>query len=105
MIIFLNLYKFTNPQRNTFQEVLITNGQHSFTIFNYGDMEWTTGTASGGDAESGLGGTPAQVKLKPPTGARKQALIIKCQKIKNVTYGSYILFLNINFKCSSIPSS
>ena len=66
MIIFINLYKFINPQRNTFQEVLITNGQHSFTIFNYGDMEWTTGTASGGDAESGLGGTPAQVKLNSP---------------------------------------
>ena len=82
MIIFINLCKFTNPQRNTFQEILITNGQHSFTIFNYGDMEWTTGTASGGDAESGLGGTPAQVKPNPPTGARKQAQIIKYQKIK-----------------------
>ncbi|XP_056008372.1 sushi domain-containing protein 2-like isoform X1 [Ostrea edulis] len=48
-------------KRNTFQEILITNGQHSFTVFNYGQIKWTTGTASGGNAETGLGGTPAQV--------------------------------------------
>ncbi|XP_048752954.2 protein mesh-like isoform X2 [Ostrea edulis] len=47
--------------RNTFQEILITNGQHSFTVFNYGQIEWTTGTASHGDALTGLGGVPAQV--------------------------------------------
>lgn len=47
-------------QRNTFQAVLITNGRHSFVIFNYGKITWTTGTASGGN-DAGLGGTPAQV--------------------------------------------
>ncbi|XP_070567840.1 protein mesh-like isoform X2 [Ptychodera flava] len=47
--------------RNTFQAVLVTNGRHSFALFNYGDIVWTTGTASGGDAMTGLGGTPAQV--------------------------------------------
>nr|XP_022323654.1 protein mesh-like [Crassostrea virginica] len=46
---------------NTFQSVLITNGQHSFTIYNYEDIQWTTGTASRGNATTGLGGTPAQV--------------------------------------------
>ena len=46
---------------NTFQIVLITNGRHSFTMFNYGNITWTTGGASGG--ESGLGGIPAQVDL------------------------------------------
>eukprot|EP00105_Crassostrea_gigas_P040178 XP_019924326.1 PREDICTED: sushi, nidogen and EGF-like domain-containing protein 1 [Crassostrea gigas] len=46
---------------NTFQAVLITNGQHSFTIYNYEDIQWTTGKASGGESATGLGGTPAQV--------------------------------------------
>nr|XP_034303984.1 protein mesh isoform X2 [Crassostrea gigas] len=46
---------------NTFQAVLITNGQHSFTIYNYEDIQWTTGTASGGKSTTGIGGTPAQV--------------------------------------------
>ncbi|XP_070554202.1 uncharacterized protein [Ptychodera flava] len=48
---------------NTFQTVLVTNGRHSFAIFNYGDIVWTTG-ASGdnpGDPYTGLGGTAAQV--------------------------------------------
>ncbi|XP_070554203.1 protein mesh-like [Ptychodera flava] len=46
---------------NTFQAVLITNGRHSFAIFNYGDIVWTTGASSGGDLTTGLGGVPAQV--------------------------------------------
>ena len=46
---------------NTFQAILVTNGRHSFAIFNYNLIMWTTGTASGG-SEDGLGGTPAQVK-------------------------------------------
>ncbi|XP_060678204.1 sushi, nidogen and EGF-like domain-containing protein 1 [Hemiscyllium ocellatum] len=45
---------------NSFQAVLITNGRQSFIILNYGNIEWTTGTASGGDADTGLGGTEAQ---------------------------------------------
>ena len=49
---------------NTFQAVLITNGQHSFTIYNFEDIQWTTGTASGGSSSNGLGGTPAQVTHK-----------------------------------------
>ncbi|XP_077984689.1 sushi, von Willebrand factor type A, EGF and pentraxin domain-containing protein 1-like [Glandiceps talaboti] len=46
---------------NTFQAVLVTNGRQSFALFNYGNISWTTGTASGGDPFTGLGGTPAQV--------------------------------------------
>lgn len=37
----------------------ISNGHHSIVMFNYGNIEWTTGRASGGTA--GLGGFPAQV--------------------------------------------
>ncbi|KAK2166193.1 hypothetical protein NP493_1334g01015 [Ridgeia piscesae] len=53
---------------NTFQIVLITNGRHSFTIFNYGNISWTTGEASGGTL--GLGGTPAQVGFNAGDGER-----------------------------------
>jgi hypothetical protein len=47
-------------QRNTFQVVLITDGNCSFVTYLYADrrIQWTTGDASGG--EGGLGGTPAQ---------------------------------------------
>ncbi|XP_060113628.1 sushi, nidogen and EGF-like domain-containing protein 1 [Heteronotia binoei] len=45
---------------NTFQAVLITNGDIAFIELNYADIQWTTGRASGGDAKTGLGGTPAQ---------------------------------------------
>jgi hypothetical protein len=40
--------------------VLITNGRHSFAIFYYGKIEWTTGDAS----KSIYGGIPAQVVLR-----------------------------------------
>ncbi|CAH1272490.1 SUSD2 [Branchiostoma lanceolatum] len=48
-------------KRNTFQSVLVSDGRHSFAIFNYGNITWTTGTASDGNAYTGLGGTPAKV--------------------------------------------
>ena len=41
--------------------MLITDGRHSFVLFNYNVITWTTGTASGGNADDGLGGNPAQV--------------------------------------------
>ncbi|XP_013419198.1 sushi domain-containing protein 2 [Lingula anatina] len=53
---------------NTFQVVLVTNGRHSFAIFNYKEVTWTTGTASGGSG--GLGGTPAQVGFNAGDGLR-----------------------------------
>ncbi|XP_028323355.1 alpha-tectorin isoform X2 [Gouania willdenowi] len=45
---------------NTFQSVLISDGTSFFTMFNYGEITWSTGTASGGDPLTGLGGTTAQ---------------------------------------------
>ncbi|XP_034539787.1 alpha-tectorin [Notolabrus celidotus] len=45
---------------NTFQTILISDGVTSFTMFNYGEITWSTGTASGGDPLTGLGGTTAQ---------------------------------------------
>ncbi|CAH1253501.1 SNED1 [Branchiostoma lanceolatum] len=49
-----------STNRQSFQAVLATDGTFSFAIFNYGDILWTTGTASEGDRETGLGGIPAQ---------------------------------------------
>uniref|UniRef100_A0AAY5JW14 Tectorin alpha n=1 Tax=Esox lucius TaxID=8010 RepID=A0AAY5JW14_ESOLU len=45
---------------NTFQVVLISDGLSCFSMFNYGEINWSTGTASGGDPLTGLGGTTAQ---------------------------------------------
>ncbi|XP_072911934.1 alpha-tectorin-like [Hemitrygon akajei] len=53
-------YGSQSTKVNSFQAVLITDGLQSFIIFNYGNIEWTTGTASGGYPSTGLGGTPAQ---------------------------------------------
>ncbi|XP_020611647.1 protein mesh-like isoform X3 [Orbicella faveolata] len=39
---------------NTFQAVLVTDGRHSFAIFNYNVIVWTTGTASGTPAQGGF---------------------------------------------------
>ncbi|XP_018417665.1 PREDICTED: alpha-tectorin-like [Nanorana parkeri] len=47
-------------KRNTFQAVLTSDGYQYFVIMNYKKIEWTTGTASEGDPDTGLGGTPAQ---------------------------------------------
>ncbi len=61
----VGVFPGTDPnQRNSFQ-VVISNGSSSVLPpncnvgFIYGDMQWTTGTASGGT--NGFGGTPANV--------------------------------------------
>ncbi|XP_035660312.1 protein mesh-like [Branchiostoma floridae] len=61
-------YGSRSNKRNTFQAVLVSNGRQSFTVFNYGDITWTTGTASGGNSYTGLGGTPAQVGFNAGNG-------------------------------------
>ena len=51
-------------QRNTFQAVLATDGHHSYAIFNYLKIVWTTGSNSGGETETGLNGDPAVVGIR-----------------------------------------
>jgi len=54
---------FLSTQVNTFQVVLITDGELSFTIFQYNNVTWTTGMhASSGGNLAGLGGIAAQVR-------------------------------------------
>ncbi|XP_067897947.1 sushi, nidogen and EGF-like domain-containing protein 1 isoform X5 [Heterodontus francisci] len=56
---------------NTFQIVLVTDGELSFTIFNYENITWTTGmhASSGGDF-AGLGGIAAQAGFNAGDGKR-----------------------------------
>ncbi|KAI5628308.1 sushi, nidogen and EGF-like domain-containing protein 1 isoform X1, partial [Silurus asotus] len=56
---------------NTFQVVLITDGELSFTIFQYHNVTWTTGmhASSGGD-RLGLGGIAAQAGFNAGDGRR-----------------------------------
>lgn len=52
-------YNAQTDHVNTFQIVLANAGDGNFAIaFRYGDIQWTTGSASGGSG--GLGGTPAR---------------------------------------------
>ncbi|XP_062581789.1 protein mesh-like [Saccostrea cucullata] len=75
-------------KRNTFQEILITNGQHSFTIFNYKQIEWTTGTASGGNASTGLGGTPAQVGFNAGDG--KVFYVVNASRTRDILHVNHM---------------
>uniref|UniRef100_A0A914E9J2 NIDO domain-containing protein n=1 Tax=Acrobeloides nanus TaxID=290746 RepID=A0A914E9J2_9BILA len=52
-----NLPDYYYRKRDIFQATLVSNGAHSFAIFYYNQILWTTGDASGGN--NGLGGTPA----------------------------------------------
>ncbi|KAG8546043.1 hypothetical protein GDO81_019842 [Engystomops pustulosus] len=58
----------TSNKVNTFQAVLISDGNSTYTLFNYADIQWTTGTASGGSSSTGLGGTPALAGLNNADG-------------------------------------
>ncbi|XP_070554812.1 sushi, nidogen and EGF-like domain-containing protein 1 [Ptychodera flava] len=60
-VAFFDSSAIGNLKRNTFQCVLATNGRHSFALYHYGNVTWTTGAASQGDPDTGLGGKPAQV--------------------------------------------
>lgn len=59
-----SVFSSVSGQVNTFQAILISDGLSYFTMFNYGEIAWSTGTASGGDPLTGLGGTTAQVIRK-----------------------------------------
>uniref|UniRef100_A0A8D0GFK2 NIDO domain-containing protein n=1 Tax=Sphenodon punctatus TaxID=8508 RepID=A0A8D0GFK2_SPHPU len=56
----VTFYGAKSSKVNTFQAVLTTNGNVSFVMLNYLDIQWISGAASGGDPYNGLGGTPAQ---------------------------------------------
>ncbi|XP_046850281.1 sushi domain-containing protein 2-like [Xenia sp. Carnegie-2017] len=51
-----SLLRIASTKKNTFQVVIITNGRHSFILFNYDKIEWTIGDAG----KTIHGGIPAQ---------------------------------------------
>eukprot|EP00079_Xenopus_tropicalis_P037301 XP_017951072.1 PREDICTED: mucin-5AC-like isoform X44 [Xenopus tropicalis] len=59
----VSYYGSTSNKGDTFQAVLTTDGNLTFVMFNYGEIEWTTGTSGGGSSATGLGGTAALAGL------------------------------------------
>lgn len=79
---------FSSLQVNTFQVVLITDGELSFTIFQYNNITWTTGMhASSGGNLIGLGGIAAQVRSH----VYLQTLYLRCDTLSD----------SINLNCNS----
>uniref|UniRef100_A0A3B4VL62 Sushi, nidogen and EGF-like domain-containing protein 1 n=1 Tax=Seriola dumerili TaxID=41447 RepID=A0A3B4VL62_SERDU len=79
---------------NTFQVVLITDGELSFTIFQYNNITWTTGMhASSGGNLAGLGGIAAQAGFNAGDGNRyfnipgsRTADVVNVEGTTNVGY-------------------
>uniref|UniRef100_A0A672YGL2 Sushi, nidogen and EGF-like domains 1 n=1 Tax=Sphaeramia orbicularis TaxID=375764 RepID=A0A672YGL2_9TELE len=79
---------------NTFQVVLITDGELSFTIFQYNNITWTTGMhASSGGNLVGLGGIAAQAGFNAGDGKRyfnipssRTADVVNVEETTNVGY-------------------
>ncbi|XP_069006982.1 sushi, nidogen and EGF-like domain-containing protein 1 isoform X4 [Embiotoca jacksoni] len=79
---------------NTFQVVLITDGELSFTIFQYNNITWTTGMhASSGGNLAGLGGIAAQAGFNAGDGKRyfnipssRTADVVNVELTTNVGY-------------------
>ena len=93
-------------QTNTFQLVIASNGVRSFMIFLYGQLQWTTGDASGGSY--GLGGTEAAVGLGAGDGVGHVTVIgsyapevLQVISISNVGILGVIVLSSGNTACNS----
>ena len=64
----INTYYYFTHQLNTYQCVLATDGDRSYALFLYEDIQWTTSSDSGG--VGGLGGNPAIVGFNAGDGVR-----------------------------------
>ncbi|XP_075594396.1 alpha-tectorin-like [Balearica regulorum gibbericeps] len=104
-------YGSTTNKGNTFQAILATNTKTSFIILNYWDIQWTTGTASDGDPETGLGGTPAHAGFNSGDdthfynipGSETEA-IINITKTSNVNVPGRWVFQVDDFKVTGVPT-
>ncbi|CAJ0961131.1 unnamed protein product [Ranitomeya imitator] len=98
-------YGSASKKVNTFQAVLTSDGYNYIAILNYGDIQWTTGTASDGDAYTGLGGTPAQAGFNSGDdthyfnipGSRTNE-VLKIETTTNVNYPGRWVFQVDDFK-------
>lgn len=103
----------TTTPTDTFQCVLVTDGYSSYAIYNYVDITWTTGTASSGDAQHGLGGIPAQVGFDAGDGVNFYAIpqsrtpdVVNVDQLSNlnpVVGGRYIFQIN-NQQINNTPA-
>ena len=75
-VTFYNAGRHPEEKRNTFQAAITTNGIHSFTIFYYNSVTWTTGDLS--DGKSGLGGKPAQAGFDAGDGKNRLMIDGSC---------------------------
>ncbi|XP_037234859.1 sushi, nidogen and EGF-like domain-containing protein 1 [Falco biarmicus] len=104
-------YGSTSNKGNTFQAVLTTNTKVSFIILNYWDIQWTTGSASDGDPETGLGGTPAHAGFNSGDetnyynipGSQTEA-IINITMTSNVNVPGRWVFQVDDFKVTGVPT-
>ncbi|WP_282092538.1 nidogen-like domain-containing protein [Epibacterium ulvae] len=65
----VGFYNRNAEPSNSFQLQLFDRGNGDFDIvFRYEDINWSAGTASGGDADTGLGGTPARAGFSAGNG-------------------------------------
>ncbi|CAC5420802.1 Sushi, nidogen and EGF-like domain-containing protein 1,Alpha-tectorin [Mytilus coruscus] len=98
-VAFYGADEIGKQKRCTFQCVLVTNGKHSFTIFLYNKIEWTTGTASFGNSSTRLGGTAAQVGFDAGDGfnfyaieASRTASVINVTRMSNIDNPGKFIF-------------
>ncbi|CAH2318174.1 alpha-tectorin-like [Pelobates cultripes] len=98
-------YGSASEKFNTFQAALTTDGFRYFVIMNYDDIQWTTGTASDGDPETGLGGTPAQAGFNSGDVSHyfnipgsRTAEVLKIKSTSNVNYPGRWIFRVDNFE-------
>nr|XP_009665529.1 PREDICTED: alpha-tectorin-like isoform X1 [Struthio camelus australis]XP_009665530.1 PREDICTED: alpha-tectorin-like isoform X2 [Struthio camelus australis] len=104
-------YGSTSNKGNTFQAALTTDTKMSFIILNYADIQWTSGLASGGDPDTGLGGTPAHAGFNSGDesnfynipGSRTEA-IINITKTSNVNVPGRWVFQVDKFKVTGVPT-
>ncbi|XP_053908627.1 sushi, nidogen and EGF-like domain-containing protein 1 isoform X2 [Cuculus canorus] len=104
-------YGSNTNKGNTFQALLTSNGETSFIVLNYWDIQWTTGAASDGDPDTGLGGTPAHAGFNSGDetnfynipGSQSDA-IINITMTSNVNVPGRWVFQVDDFKVTGVPT-
>jgi len=81
---------------NTFQLIIATNGRYSFTIFNYGNLEWSFGTASGGKhAQAGFNAGDGKYLVLPGSFSSD---VLNLNRISNVNVpGKYSIYIHYKY--------
>ncbi|NXV81813.1 TECTA protein, partial [Atlantisia rogersi] len=104
-------YGSTTSKGNTFQAVLTTDTRLSFIILNYWDIQWTTGAASDGDPETGLGGTPAHAGFNSGDATHyynipgsETPAILNVTQTSNVNVPGRWVFQVDDFKVTGVPT-